>query len=143
MDPISIIASVAGILTVTTKTIATLTTFSKNVKKCPNSAQNILREAADLHVCVSQVRAFILGEHIAETSRMQLLMVEQLVVMLSNCVLTMSELDRVLDSMRINQTFTARSRLRWVREEQNIVELLARLQRSKISLNLMMTTLTW
>lgn len=143
MDLLSVIASVAGILAVTIKTITTLTTFSNNVKRCPNSAQNILREAADLHVCVSQVQAFILGEQIAETSRMQLLMVEQLVVMLSNCVLTMSELDRVLDSMKIIQTFTTRSRLRWVREEQNIIELLARLQRSKSSLNLMMTTLTW
>lgn len=143
MDPLSIIASVAGILAVTTKTIKTLTAFSNNVKKSPSSAQNVLREAADLHVCVSQVQAFILGEQIAETSRMQLLMVEQLVVTLSNCVLTMSELDKILDSLKINQTFTTRSRLRWIREEQNVNELLIRLQASKISLSLMMTTLTW
>ena len=143
MDPLTIIASVTGILAVTTKVIATLTTFSKNVKRCPGSAHNVLREAADLHVCVSQVQPFILGNREAETPRMQLLMVEQLVVTLSNCVLTMSELDKLLDSLKINQAFTARSRLRWMREEQNIVELLARLQASKISLNLMMTTLTW
>ena len=143
MDPLSIIASVAGILAVTTKLISTLTVFSKNVTRCPGSAQNILRETTDLHACVSQVQAFILGDQEAETSRMQLLMVEQLVVTLTHCVLTMSELDKVLDSLKINRAFTARSRLRWMRDEKNIAELLARLQASKISLNLMMTTLTW
>ena len=143
MDPLSIIASVTGILAVTAKVITTLTSFAKSVKRCPDSAQNVLREAADLQVCMSQVQAFILGDEEAEASRMQLLMVEQLVVTLSNCVLTMSELDKLLDSLKINEAFTTRSRLRWMREEHNIVELLARMQASKISLNLMLTTLTW
>ena len=74
---------------------------------------------------------------------MQLLMVEQLVVTLSICVLTMSELDKVLDSLKTDQAYNALSRLRWMKEEQNVAELLARLQASKTSLNLMMTTLTW
>lgn len=107
MDPLSIIASVAGILAVTTKVISLLTAFSKSVTRCPGAAQNILREVADLHACVSQVQAFILGNQERETSRMQLLMVEQLVVTLSNYMLTMSELDKLLDSLKISRTFTA------------------------------------
>ena len=143
MDPLSIIASVTGILAVAAKATTTLTTFFTNMKKCPASAHSLLREITDLSACLSQVQAFLLGDQEADQNRMQLLMVEQLVVALSHCVLSMSELDKFLDSMKITDSFSARARLRWTREEQNITGILIRLQASKNSLNLMLTTLTW
>ncbi|KAL8822492.1 MAG: hypothetical protein Q9191_006772 [Dirinaria sp. TL-2023a] len=73
---------------------------------------------------------------------MQLLMVEQLVVALSHSVLTMSELEKFIDSLKMTQSFSARARIRWTREEQTIAGILIRLQASKSTLNLMLTTLT-
>lgn len=143
MDPLSIIASVTGILAVVAKVTTTMTTVFKNMKKCPASAQSILREIADLGACMGQVQAFLLGDQEADQSRMQLLMVEQLVVALSHSVLTMSELDKFIDSLKMTQSFSARARTRWTREEQTIAGILIRLQASKSTLNLMLTTLTW
>jgi len=143
MDPLSIIAAVLGILAVAAKVNTTLTTAFKNMERSPISAQCLLREIADLTACVSQVQAFLSGEQEADQSRKQLLMVEQLVVALSHCVLTMSELDQFLDSLKMTSSFSARTRLRWVREEDTVAGILIRLQASKSSLNLMLTTLTW
>ena len=143
MDPLSIIASVTGILAVAAKVTTTVTTVFRNLKKCPASAQCVLREIADLGACVAQVQGFLLGDQEADQSRMQLLMVEQLVVALSHCVLTMSELDEFLDSLKMSQSFSARARIRWTRKEQTIAGILIRLQASKSTLNLILTTLTW
>ena len=143
MDPLSVVASVTGISVVAAKIIKTLTAFARNIGSWPASAQCVLNEVADLSACMEQVQAILLGDHEGDRSRKQLLMVEQLVIALSHCVMTMSELDKFLDSIKITQRFPARARVRWMRHEQTVAAILTRLQASKSSLNLMLITMTW
>ena len=70
-------------------------------------------------------------------------MVEQLVVTLSNCVLIFSELEEIMDSMKPTGLTRPWRLGKWLLKEQAISALLVRMQQSKISLGLMLTTLTW
>ena len=92
---------------------------------------------------MEQVQAILLGDQEGDRSRKQLLTVEQLVIALSHCVMTMSELDKFLDSIKTTQRFPVRARLRWMRHEETVAAILIRLQAAKSSLNLMLTTMTW
>ena len=70
-------------------------------------------------------------------------MVDQLVAILSNCVLTFSELEEVIEPLKSDSLLRPARLVLWSRKEHSVSLLLARLQSSKISLNLMLTTLTW
>lgn len=70
-------------------------------------------------------------------------MVEQLVAILSNCVLTFSELEETMDSLKANHSIHSVRQLMWSGKQETVSLLLSRLQSSKMSLSLMLTTLTW
>ena len=70
-------------------------------------------------------------------------MVEDLIVVLSNCVLVFSELEKLVDGLNPDQSIRASDILRWTMKEKAVAALLFRLQTSKTSLNLMISVLTY
>ena len=70
-------------------------------------------------------------------------MVEHIVIALSNCVLIFSELEEIVESLKPSDPMHFGRLSQWVLEAQVIESLFTRLQFSKVSLNLMMTPLTW
>jgi len=70
-------------------------------------------------------------------------MVEQLVVALPNCAPVFSELEEIIESLKPALPMRPGKLAQWVYEEDAIKKLLVRLQASKLSLSLMMTTMTW
>ena len=70
-------------------------------------------------------------------------MVDQLVAILSNCVLTFSELEETIEPLKSKDLLYTARLLLWSRKEHTVSLLLGRLQSSKLSLSLMLTTLTW
>ena len=78
-------------------------------------------------------------------SQERLIMVEQLVVVLSNCVSIFSELEETLESLDLmgSTTISKIKIARWLHRQQSISTLLIRLQASKQSLTLIVTTLNW
>ena len=70
-------------------------------------------------------------------------MVEHIVIALSNCVLNFSELEEIVESLKPSDLMHFGRRSQWVLKAQVIESLFTRLQSSKVSLNLMITPLTW
>jgi len=70
-------------------------------------------------------------------------LVEQVVTTLSACVLTFSELDVFVQALDSEQKMGILDRMKWIIKSNALKELLERLQQHKISLNLMLTILTW
>ena len=143
MDPLSVSASVVGILGAAANVTKILTKLILSAKAAPKSAQNVLMEVTDITACLTQLQSFLLGTTPANRSRTTLIMVEQLVVTLTSCVLVFSELEEMLDSLKTDLPLRSIDRLRWARKENAIARIFVRLQGSKGTLNLLITTLTW
>ena len=143
MDPISAAASVVGLLGAAAKVSEVLYKFIRNVKEAPTLARNVLIEVSDISACLNQLQLYLQGTLSTSTSHEQLLMVEQLVVTLSNCVLVFSELEEMVDSLKPAEPMQAWRLAQWLLKEQAISALLVRMQQSKLSLSVMLTTLTW
>ena len=144
MDPLSAAASIVGILGAAATVSPILKTIIDTVKDAPQLAQNVLVEVSDITACLRQLQTFLLGTANISRSRAALLMVDQVAVTLTNCVMIFSELEEIIDELRLNHpTHPANVRLKFISKKAAIAKLLARLHASKVSLNLMLTTLTW
>ena len=139
MDPLSVSASIAGLLTATAAVGAML----KNLSRTPKFVQDVCQEVADIKVCLLQLQLFVQGIRPAPQSQTALLMVEHIVVTLVGCVTTFSELEETLSGLRTDRPSPKVQRLRWAIKEPSISRILLRLQASKSSMNLLLTTLTW
>ena len=143
MDPISAVASIVGLVGAAAKVSESLFKFIRSVKDAPKLASTVLQEVSDISACLSQLQSFLIGNNAASRSHENLLMVEQIVVALTNCVLIFSELEEIVESLKPSDPMQTGRLAQWVLKAQSIETLFTRLQSSKLSLNLMMTTLTW
>ena len=142
MDPLSVIASITGILTAAFKISTSASALISSWKDAPNSLHNIVSEMAALSACLAQLRPFLSRREIAPKSRMTEISVEQIVIIASSCVLAVSELQETLDSLEPEKPLSRRIKMRWSSYEKKINTLRSRVQASASSLNLVLTVLT-
>ncbi|MCJ1392743.1 hypothetical protein MMC18_005614 [Xylographa bjoerkii] len=142
MDPLSISASIVGLITAAVQISSLLKTFINHTKHASISAQSVLLEIRDIGVCLNQLQGFLLGTQEASKSRKSLIMVEQVVIVFTDCVSVFSDLEQTLEMIRSDQPTRIIDRMKWAAKESSIAKILLRLQASKASLNLMLTTLT-
>ena len=143
MDPISAAASIVGLVGAAAKISETLFKFVTSVKGAPSLASSVLQEVSDTSACLSQLQSYLMGTKVTSRSHENLLMVEQITVTLSSCVLVFSELEEIVESLKSSNAMQLSRLGQWALKETAIKNLFRRLQHSKASLNLMMTTLTW
>ena len=142
MDGISVATSIVGLLGTAAKISLGLNDFMTRVKEAPKFARTVLQEVADISACLSQVQSLLLGAGRENASNQSLLMVEEIVVVLSNCVIILSELEELVDGVKPDQSIQASDVLKWTMKEKAITALSLRLRSSKTSLSLMISTLT-
>ena len=142
MDPLSVSASIIGLLSVASKIVKALTTLVYSAKGVLKSEYIVLIEVSDVRACLSQLQSFLPGTRTASRSWTSLLMVEQVLVTLTGCVLTFSELGKITDTFKVELPLRAVDRFRWMLKEQTISKCLRRLRNSKALLKLMLTALT-
>ncbi|KAL8728644.1 MAG: hypothetical protein Q9166_005259 [cf. Caloplaca sp. 2 TL-2023] len=136
-DPLSITAGVIGILTAAGQVSSLLIEFTKNSKEAPQTARTVLTEVNEISGTLSHLQSFLLGNESLDRSRAQLLQVDQVVTVISGCVLTFSELEKLLDSLKTDE-MGIRDCIRWARKEKTIDSLVQRLQNHKSSLSLVL-----
>ncbi|KAF6217703.1 hypothetical protein HO133_006530 [Letharia lupina] len=124
MDPISAAASIIGLLGAAAKVSDVLLKFIGSVKGAPKLAQNVLMEISDVSACLNQLQRYLQGALSTSNSQEQLLMVEQLVVTLSNCVLIFSELEEAVDSLKPAEPMQSWRLAQWLFKEQAICALM-------------------
>jgi len=137
-DPLSIAASVVGLLATTGKICAALSGFISGVVAAPQSAHDTLATAEEVRVALEMVKGLIDTISALPSRRKALVRLDLIAITFSNCVLTLSELESLVcfkDGMM--------HRLKWVWGENKVLRLLPRLESQKASLTLMVTTLVW
>ena len=143
MDPLSVSASLVGLLTAAAQVTKLLTGLIQDAKEAPDSCRSMLREVTSISVCFQQLQGFLVGAQEAPRSRTSLIWVEHALVVLSDSVLTFSDMEQNLESLTTENSMGVLDRLKWMKKEPLINRLFTRLQASKLSLSLILTTLTW
>lgn len=68
---------------------------------------------------------------------------EQIVVISTSLVMNISELEKMVDSFNLDHPMSTITKMRWVRNEEEVNDLLARVRASRASLDLVLTIFTW
>ncbi|KAL8831878.1 MAG: hypothetical protein Q9170_005105 [Blastenia crenularia] len=139
-DPLSIAAGVAGVLTAAAQISNLLIEFTKNSKNAPQTARIVLAEVSDISGTLAPLQSFLLGNESSDRSRTELLQIDQVITIMSGCVLTFSELEKLLDKLEADGKGILH-RIQWAKKEKAIASLIQRLQNHKASLSLILQVL--
>lgn len=143
MDPLSVAASVTGLLSAG----AQISSLLQGFLDAPNIALVVQVEIAHFVAVLSQLQPFVMGSSTASQSRTSMIEVQQIQIILTGSVLTFSELQLAVDGLTGSQGATSsmgmRGRVKWLFAEASITQLIQRLRDHKSSLTLILTLLTW
>lgn len=112
----------------------------------PSIALAVETETSHFVVVLSQLQPFLTGQQntIAHPSRASLVEVQQIQIILTGSVLTLSELQAAVGAIcHGSTTISLRDRMKWMMAESNIAQLIQRVRDHKSSLTLLLTLLTW
>ena len=143
MDPLSVSASIIGVLGAAAKVASVLIAFVQSTKSAPKLAQTVLSEVNGLSAILTHLQTYLLGVVSPSESRTSLILVEQVIVTLAECVTTFSELEDALGTSKNDGEMGMLDRVRWAMKESKISSIQGRLQSNKSSLTLMLTIYQW
>ncbi|KAI5850887.1 hypothetical protein BZA05DRAFT_399098, partial [Tricharina praecox] len=144
MDPLSVAASVAGLLQAGAKVIGFLSTAID----APSTVRNVLAEVQALHGIFRQLDDFIVNFAQQSMTRKSRIAIDDLVVILTGCVCTFSELDGELKGVKTDYAYGTKhqlgawDRVKWAAKDQDIAKILRNLQMHKTSLSLLLSVYT-
>ncbi|KAF8252409.1 hypothetical protein K440DRAFT_687158 [Wilcoxina mikolae CBS 423.85] len=139
-DPLSIAASVAGLLALSSKIIHALCSFTKSAVEVPQSVSRVNAEVQMVSAVFGQVQRLILSDRgELDEERFLSIPLHSLVDTLTGCVVIFSNLERYIDEIGGLAMPALWERVKWVKRESEIEGLMQDLQRHKLSLNLMLS----
>jgi len=117
MEPLSVGASIAGLITLAGKIVCTLKKFASTVTSAPEIIHDILRETESLATIFDQFQNLLLQHTQLEAGHVAVVSVDQLVIMLTGCVMVFSELEaEVNDLGTVDEEVGWRDRVKWVQK---------------------------
>ncbi|KAH0425952.1 hypothetical protein CcaCcLH18_10656 [Colletotrichum camelliae] len=138
MDPLSVSASVVGLLAAGCKISSALFVVVNSTREAPKSAQSLLWEIADISAALGSLQSFVTGRAQASAERGGLILLEHVLTTLTGCVTTYSDLQFIVDGLKIDEHMGLVDRAKWMMQESSIGVLVGRLQNHKASLTLML-----
>ncbi|KAH7309930.1 Rho GTPase activation protein [Rhexocercosporidium sp. MPI-PUGE-AT-0058] len=142
MDPLSVTMAIVGLLTASQKISSALGNLVSKGKSAPKEIQNVKSTVDTMRSVLLQLQMLLLGRAKVDRKRTSLILVEQIVITLSACVATFSDLDVFVGTLASDAKLGIMDRIRWATKTATIKEHLQKLEMHKSSLTLMMTILT-
>lgn len=139
MDPLSITASIAGIVTAAREVCKVL----GKIQDAPRSMGAISTEIEHIGLVFRALQSLIDSNTTLNLGRAALIQLEDVSVILTQTVLVFSELQALIGSLPPASQHKATWRLRWSRKERAINHLVNQLQRQKTSLSLLLQIIQW
>jgi hypothetical protein len=149
MDGLSLVASIAGIVQASIQISQILSGFISAYKVAPRELVRAKTEVDSLNAIVEELQGLILRTVRASKKGESLLLVERVAVTLTACIMTLSQLDGILEGWKVEGVKDGKGRMgswdrvKWVGKMGDIEGLIGKLQLQKASLGLMVTILTW
>lgn len=138
MDPLSITASVAGVITLVQKLTSEIYVLQQSVGSAPESARRIKEEVEGTRMVLTQVEHFINSDYQGSAINAHLIHLKDLLQIISDCVLTFNALDSLMDDL-IQPGSRFLTQVRRALKEKEILKTAERLGRLQITLGLMMS----
>ena len=113
----------------------------RHQRRPKTGSKTVLIEVNEITLILSQMQSFLNGDTAITKTGASLVLVEQVIVVLSGCVISFSELESVLDDLKTEGHLDTIDRMRWARKDSTITGIIQRLQ--KASMNPMLTILSW
>ena len=143
MDPLSVSMAIVGLLTAAQQISSAIGTLVSKSKSAPKEIQSVRSTVDTIRTVLLQLQMLLLGRAKINRQRTSLILVEQVVITLSACVATFSELDVFIGTLDNDNQMGLMDRIRWATKTSTIQEHMQKLEMHKSSLILMMTILTW
>jgi hypothetical protein len=140
MDPLSIGSAVVGLVAAASRMTPIIYHFITHAHDAPKSASQIIDEMNSVTVARERLQNYISGAMTSSVARRSLLSLQNIMATLTACVITYSDLERVVRNCMDGDEV---KRLKWVVNESDIGELLQRVQSHKLSLVVMLNILQW
>ena len=141
-DPLSITASVAGLISLAGYLYTQLDTFISNVKDAPSLAQTIRSEINSFRNSLSALQKLLNSPNL-QASRAALIPADHVVVSFTDAVLLFSQLESTVLPLTSVTEFDLVGKVQWVRKRTKLNELITRLQWHKLTLVLQLNILQW
>jgi hypothetical protein len=123
MEPLSIVASVTGILTAAAKVTGAL----GQIKDAPASISALLTEMGHIKIVFTALQS-LLGRTVQIFgARAALIQLDDIVVILTQTVLVVSELQLIIGSISCDGMLSSWQRLNWPRREGSVLRLVNQL----------------
>lgn len=135
-DPLSIAASIAGLLAAAGKVYTVVSAFIDSTANAPQSAADTLAAVGEFKLALSSVQSMMNILDDLSASRKVMISLENIAIIMTSAVLTLSKLESL-----VCQIDGFRGRLRWVWKEKRVLNLLPRLESQKSSLTLIVGVL--
>jgi hypothetical protein len=145
MDPLSVTAGIVGILAAAAKVGEVLHSTISTAKEAPHVLRTFASEVQEVQAALSSLQILLADLSSTPTHRTALIQLDQLIVTLTESVLTFSELETAIAPFLVphGAKIPLRSRLKWTRAENSCFKIVERLQRHKASISLMLNILQW
>ncbi|KAI8649340.1 DH domain-containing protein [Fusarium sp. Ph1] len=144
-DPLSIAASIAGLLSTTGQVAKFLGPYVSAAKETPQITAHVYSEVQSTQVILAGLQNLTQNLGAVQARHASLIAVHQVVTILTDGVLLFSELEAVVRSLPpregSDQRLPLRARLLWARKESTFTPLLTRVQSFKSSMSLILMIL--
>lgn len=143
MDPLSVSASVAGLVMAAQQVSSLIWVITAGKKTGCKEIEDIKTTVDTLRSVLLQLQLLMLSRAKVDPRRGSLILVDQVVVTLTACVMTFSDLDGCVKSLVAEDKLGILDSIRWTSKSSDLMKYLRNLEAHKASLTLMISILTW
>lgn len=145
MDPLSVTASIAGILTAAAKIGELLNVTISTAKNAPQVITALAYEVREVQAVLPSLQILLINLSSAQPHRAAMIQLKHLIITLTEAASTLAELDKAIAPFTMNpgSKTPIQRKLGWTRAESSCVKIVERLQRHKASMSLMLNILQW
>jgi len=143
-DPLSIAASVAGLLSVAGKISTVITSFVLSVTDVPDSARTALFAVDGMRLVLSSIRQLLDRLSEMRRDRKEMIHITHLVVVFRETILSLSALEAIVCPAAGNGAKPSKwDRAKWLLEEEKISRAVQSLESHRALLSTMLNILQW
>lgn len=143
MDPLSVAASIAGLLTASHQVSSAVGSIISSRRHGAKDAKKIKTTVDTLRSVLQQLQLLLLNQATIDARRASLILVDEIVATLTACVLTFSDLDDCVKELKFDREIGLLDSVRWASRAPELRGHLVALESHKTALCLVISVLTW
>ena len=142
-DPLSIAASLAGLLSVAGKISSVVIDFISSINDVPASARAALQTVEEMRVTLSSAKLLMDQLSQMPRERKEMIHVRHLVIIFRESILSMSDLEAIVCLADDGEKASKWDRVKWLLEETKVLRAVERIGAHQSSLSTMLNILQW